>query len=566
MEKTAPAKKSADKIQQRTILLLNGPNLDMLGKRDPGQYGTFTLKDVEKAFASKAAELGFNVRFFQSNSEGELVSAIHEAMDYAAGIVINSGAYTHYSYALLDAIQLSRLPVMEVHISDIHKREPFRRTSVIQPACVGQISGRGLDSYLIGLDELVKKHILKTAKPENPGKPAEAANGMAALRNKINEIDANVIDLFCQRMEVAEKVAAEKSTSGALVYDADREAKVFDAARDMAPQGMKDAAASLMRTVTRLSRARQYELLLPQLRSQASTAILPMEADGSLASIRKVSFGGTAGSYSEKAAKTLFPKAACEPAWSFSDACSKVMDNTADAAVLPLANTSGGGVDAVYRLLQQNFFIARSTELPVAHVLAVLPGTKLNNVKTVLSHPQALAQCSQAIATRQWIAVQIENTAYAPAEVLKRGDKTIAAICSEEAAAVNGLETLPIQICDTNCNKTRFIAVTKKLIVTADATRLGIIIHLPHRIGSLASALEVFSDKGLNLTAISSQPVPDRPWEYAFFVDISAPALDNAAMSVICQLSYELPRLQILGWYGETPGKKPNSKRKTKTR
>lgn len=564
MKKTVPAKQSADKANKRTILLVNGPNLNMLGKRDPKQYGTFTLRDVENAFAKKSAGLGFEARFFQSNSEGELVSAIHEAMKYAAGIVINAGAYTHYSYALLDAIQLSGLPVMEVHISDIHKREPFRRVSVIQTACVGQISGKGLDSYLIGLEELVRKHILKTSKPDKADSATSEGNGMAGLRAKINEIDANFVDLFCRRMEVAEKVAAEKSTSGALVYDADRESKVYDAARDMAPSGMKDAAASLMRTVMRLSRARQYELLLPQLRSQTATAILPMVADGSLAFIRKVSFGGTAGSYSEKATKTLFPKALCEPSWSFSDACAKVMDGTVDAAVLPVANTSGGGVDAVYRLLQQNFFIVRSTELPVAHILAVLPGAKLGDVKTVLSHQQALSQCSQAITTNQWIAEQIENTAYAPAEVLKRGDKSVAAICSEEAATAKGLEILPIHICDTNCNKTRFIAVTKKLVVTSDASRLSIIMHLPHRIGSLASALEIFSDKGLNLSAISSQPVPDRPWEYAFFVDISAPALDNSAMSVICQLSYELPRLQILGWYGETHGKKSNSKKDKK--
>ena len=106
-------------MKKPVVLLVNGPNLDMLGRRDPAQYGTFTLADVEKAFAAKCAELGVEPRFFQSGCEGELCRAIHEAMGYAAGIVINAGAYTHYSYALLDALLLAKVPAMEVHISDI---------------------------------------------------------------------------------------------------------------------------------------------------------------------------------------------------------------------------------------------------------------------------------------------------------------------------------------------------------------------------------------------------------------------------------------------------------------
>ena len=147
---------SADKP---VVLLVNGPNLDQLGKRDPAHYGSFTLADVERAFAEKCAELGVEARFFQSGCEGELCHAIHEAMDYAAGIVINAGAYTHYSYALLDALLLAKLPAMEVHISDVDKREPFRRVSVIRDACVGYVAGLGLRSYLVGLEKLVREHV-----------------------------------------------------------------------------------------------------------------------------------------------------------------------------------------------------------------------------------------------------------------------------------------------------------------------------------------------------------------------------------------------------------------------
>ncbi len=533
----------------KTVLLINGPNLDMLGKRDPSQYGNFSLQDVENAFADKAKALGLHVRCFQSNCEGDIVKALHEAMGYAAGVVINAGAYTHYSYAILDAIQLTKLPVMEVHISDIHKREPFRSISVIQAACIGQVCGLGLESYLVGLEKLAKDFI---AAP--PGStPKKAASGMDAIRSSITEIDMQFVQLFNRRMQLSEQVAAEKAISGSLVYDASREAKVNEFARSLADPGIKSAAESLMRTVMRLSRERQYEILLPQLRHQTATAILPPYADGSLDFVHKVSYGGTIGSYSEKAAKALFPNAEHHAAWSFSEACNEVMNGTTDAVVLPMANTSGGSVDTVYRLLQQNMFIARYIDMPVLHRLAVLPGTTIDDVKTVLSHPQALAQCSSIIKTKRWHTVAVENTAYAPKEVASQTDKSVAAICSDDAATLNGLEVLAETVCDTNCNKTRFIAVTKKLVVTPDATRIGIIMNLPHKIGSLSAALEVLSDRGLNLAAISSQPVADKPWEYAFFVDICAPALDPIAMSAICQLSYELPRLQIIGWYGETP-------------
>ena len=102
---------------------------------------------------------GVEPRFFQSGCEGELCHAIHEAMDYAAGIVLNAGAYTHYSYAILDALLLAKVPTMEVHISDVDSREPFRRVSVIRPACVGRVAGLGLDSYLVGLERLVREHV-----------------------------------------------------------------------------------------------------------------------------------------------------------------------------------------------------------------------------------------------------------------------------------------------------------------------------------------------------------------------------------------------------------------------
>ncbi|HAL73532.1 MAG TPA: type II 3-dehydroquinate dehydratase [Clostridiales bacterium] len=138
------------------LLLINGPNLNMLGKRDPAKYGIFTLADVEKLTREVAAAQGYDLDCFQSNHEGDLVDRIQQAMGVYDGILLNAGALTHYSYALRDAIELCRLPVMEIHISDIHKREPFRSISVIHPVCCGQVAGFGIDSYRLGTEQLCR--------------------------------------------------------------------------------------------------------------------------------------------------------------------------------------------------------------------------------------------------------------------------------------------------------------------------------------------------------------------------------------------------------------------------
>ena len=133
------------------ILLINGPNLNMLGKRNKSHYGDFTLAEAEEATRAAARGQGYFLDTFQSNFEGAIIETIHASMGVYKGIVINAGAFTHYSYALHDAIELCGLPVIEVHISDIHQREAWRRVSVIRPACAGQIAGLGMASYTEGV-------------------------------------------------------------------------------------------------------------------------------------------------------------------------------------------------------------------------------------------------------------------------------------------------------------------------------------------------------------------------------------------------------------------------------
>lgn len=136
----------------KKVLVLHGVNLNMFGERDPAQYGTITLAEINEKIAGLASDLGFEVECYQTNYEGDMVEKIHKAFKEGIdAVLINAGAWTHYSYAIMDALSILKVPIIEVHMSQVHAREEFRHRSVISPLASGQITGLGVDSYLLGL-------------------------------------------------------------------------------------------------------------------------------------------------------------------------------------------------------------------------------------------------------------------------------------------------------------------------------------------------------------------------------------------------------------------------------
>lgn len=371
------------------------------------------------------------------------------------------------------------------------------------------------------------------------------------LRNQISSIDSRLLELFRDRMQVARNIAAAKAGTDKPVYDPVREEELLAWAGSSCSGEDSLRAQNLIRTMMRLSRGAQYDLLRDRDDNFEMGRIID-DARQEPPTVRTAVYQGMLSSYSSQACRILFPAADISSARTFAEACDRVADGMVDIAVLPLENSTAGTVDDVYDLLiSHNLSIHQSLSLPISHCLMAKPGTKIEDIHEVISHPQALAQCSDAISRHGWKINESLNTAYAAAHVANGDDPGFAAIGSEEAAIENGLEILLESIANTSHNQTRFIAVGRQLLITPDAERLSLVLRLPHQSGALASTLALFADRGINLSKIQSRPDPHQPWSYLFYLDADCLAGSEQALSTLYQLSREMPYIKLLGWYNE---------------
>lgn len=367
---------------------------------------------------------------------------------------------------------------------------------------------------------------------------------LSDLRNKIDKIDLEIKELFLQRMKVAEEVAECKSRTGDKILKPEREDEIIERLTDGMDDEMKLAYASFIKKVMEVSRTFQYRRLLEL------GAVFKPEFREEEPVVKEACYQGLPGSYSELAAGNIFPDAECSSVETFEDVFLTIGGGKAQAGVVPLENTTAGSVYEVYDLLMKHdLYINYSEIVKVDHCLAAIQGAVLENIKEVHSHPQAIAQSSEFLKQKGIAARESSNTAVAAKYVAESGDKSKGAICSREAAERYNLDILLEGINHNKENATKFVAVSKNLVVKDNHDRIAIVFACPHRSGSLAGVLGIFGDYGVNLTEIHSRPDGKNPWSYLFYVDFTGNLKDERIRALFYQLFEELPFVKIIGSY-----------------
>lgn len=368
------------------------------------------------------------------------------------------------------------------------------------------------------------------------------------VRKEIDQIDGQMLELFLRRMDAAAQVARIKAQTGQPVYHQQREQEILN---DVTKKAGAYAAPAkiLFQTMMDVSRALQQNLLgggkelLEQI-EHADTAPLLGRTDAVIAC------PGTKGSFSSLAAKKLFPNSPLVFYPRFYDVFDAVKKGEATFGVVPVENSTAGSVEEVYDLLlKHRFFIAGEEMLPIDHCLCGVPGTTLSSIRRIYSHPQGLNQCRGIIDACSAEAVACDNTAIAADRVAKEEDPINAAICSAQAAKKNGLVILKKQAQDIGGNTTRFIVISRTLIIEPEADKISLSFSLPHVTGSLHRTLSRFAACGLNLTKIESRPMENSRFEYLFYLDFTGSARAKDTLSLLCALSGDLPEFTFLGNY-----------------
>ena len=368
-------------------------------------------------------------------------------------------------------------------------------------------------------------------------------------RNKLDVIDKKIVKLFEERMDICGKVAETKIASGKAVYDAEREKQKLDAVSAMADSEFNQVAVrELFSQMMSISRKYQYSILEEHGRAMKlgfeRLDQLPMEGV-------RVVHQGVEGAYSHAAAIQYFgEKAEIYHVARFEDAMKEVQLGNADYAVMPIENSSAGAVIDMYDLLTRyDNYIVAETFLPVNHALLGVPGAKLSDVKTVFSHPQALMQCSAFLNDNGLKQISVENTAVAAKRVVEEGDKSQAAIASEIAGKLYGLELLKPFIQNNQGNTTRFVILANRKVYQKDAGKISLCFELPHTSGSLYNMLGNFIFNHVNMMMIESRPIPGKNWEYRFFVDIEGNLQDAGVKNALRGIGAEAQNFKILGNY-----------------
>ncbi len=369
------------------------------------------------------------------------------------------------------------------------------------------------------------------------------------LRNQLDKLDAQIVELYEDRMELCKQVAEYKISTGKKVFDKQREAEKLATVKSLTHNDFNaHGIQELFEQIMSMSRKLQYQLLT----EHGSSGKLPFISVDELETKKaRVVFQGAPGAYSQAAMMQYFgDQVNCFHVESFRDAMGAIEEGSADFAVLPIENSTAGIVNEIYDLLVEfeNYIVGEQI-IQIEHCVLGVPGSRLEDIKTVYSHPQSLMQSSKYLETKDWQQISMQNNAFATQKVAREQDKTQAAIAGAHAAAIYGLEVLEKGVNQSDTNSTRFIIVTNQKIFKKDANKISICFELPHRSGSLYHMLSHFIYNNLSMTKIESRPIEDQNWEYRFFIDFEGNLADSAVKNALRGLREEAKNMKVLGNY-----------------
>ena len=372
---------------------------------------------------------------------------------------------------------------------------------------------------------------------------------LSEIRLELDKIDEQIVKLYEERVELCRQVADYKIKTGKRVFDKEREQQKLDTLSalthsDFNAQGVRE----IFEQIISISRKLQYQILAEHEKAGRLSFIEMNDID-----VKKcrVVFQGAEGAYSQAAMMKYFgDDVNCFKVDTFRDAMLAIDEGSADFAVLPIENSSAGVVSEIYDLLVEfeNYIVGEQI-IKIEHCLLGVEGATKDDITTVYSHPQSLMQTAHYLQDKGWQQISMKNNAFAAKKVADDKDKTQAAIASETAAKIYGLNILEKGINDLKENSTRFIIVTNQKVFSKEATKISLCFEVNHESGALYHALSHLIYNGLNMTKIESRPLEGRNWEYRFFLDFEGNMEDSAVRNALRGLREETRNMKILGNY-----------------
>jgi chorismate mutase/prephenate dehydratase len=372
-------------------------------------------------------------------------------------------------------------------------------------------------------------------------------------RKILDELDQALMELFQKRMETVLEIAKAKGENDIPVKDQGREREILSRVTNLCPDELKTYSKSLYLTLFSLSRAYQKSHLaglsslseLIKKSREETPKVFPKNA--------VVACKGIEGSYSQMAADKLFSLPSIIYFNSFEGVFNAVESGLCRYGLLPIENSTSGSVPQVYDLMKEHHFhIVKSLKLKVQHSLFVGQGGSINDLKEIVSHQQALDQCSEFLKTLKGVKLTVsENTAMAAKTVSENKDTTIGAISSANCGPLYGLKTVKTKIENHGNNYTRFICISKDLEIYPDGDKISLMLSVSHEPGALFDLLSKFAANDINVSKIESRPIPGTDFEFMFYFDLEANVYDEAVVSLMGELDQSLEYFEFLGCYGE---------------